>query len=378
MNITTNNITETLIALIALAGEIPKDINIAEVSKKTLQNQISKSKKEQLIKVDRNHNRVRLRSPNGIEFLESYSDDLYAHYMMVSNDHKFKTDEKSVANQKAFSESVLFMLRNGYQIDNIGITHSSNHFGLVNNEPEWDMAGDGILSLGTNTFVKNKTIEPLINTTSLVPKNEKRYYTSRYLKYGHPITDRINTSRISGVLLTAENMYSLYFLDEIKIYSAAEKEMTDLTCAIYKNAYGKPCENAQAIFVSDNIPTHTEAITKTFSSYYVIPDNICGDFVLDILTTSGWKRKLHTALYGEYRDRLYDGVYGNDPSWELITCNYEKIKTAKRLASNERVNFICLEWQLPLVKSLTKKMNCTVQTLSEQQIQILHRYIKEN
>ena len=376
MNITTNNITETLMALIALAGEIPKDINITGVSRKTLQNQISRNKKEQVLKVDKNHNRLRLRSPYGLEMLERYSEDLHAHYMMISNGHNFKADARSVANQKLFSQSVLFMLRNGYQIDNIEITHVSNHFGQNEENNIETIIGDGILNLGSDKFVKNLTIIPLITSTSLIPLSEKRYYTSKYLKYGHSTTERINTSKISGLLLTAENMYSLYYLDEVKIYSAAEKEMTDLTCSIYKNAYSKTCEQTRAIFISDNIPTRTDAITKTFSAYHVIPDSIYGDLVLKILETKDWKSKLMTALYGEYEEKIYDGIYDNAPSWELVSCEYEKIKTARKIAGKDKVNFICLEWQLPIIKKLAKNINCTIQTLTDEQVGILLNYIK--
>lgn len=376
MNITANNITQTLIALIALAGEIPKDINISEVSKKTLMNQISKNKKDQILKVDKSHNRIRIRSPKGLEYLEAYSPDLYAHYMMVSNGHNFKTGDRIVTNQKLFSSAVLMMIRNGYQIDNIEITHTPNHFGLNEDKEASDMLIEGILNLGSNTFVKNMTIEPIISTTSLVPKDEKRFYTSKYLKYGHPITERINTSRISGLLLSAENMYSLYYLDEIKIYSAAEKEMTDLSRAIYKNAYGKPCDQTHAIFVSDQIPIRTDAITKTFSSYHIIPNDLPGDFVMRILETENWEERLCLALYGESGKKPYDGIYQDTPSWELVSCNYEKIKTARKIAGSERVNFICMEWQLPLIKPLVKKLNCTVQTLTNEQNEIMLNYIK--
>ena len=368
--------TETLIALIALAGEIPKDINISEVSKKTLQNQISKNKKNMILKVDKTHNRIRLRSPKGLEYLKDFSADLYEHYMMVSNGHNFKTGEHVTTSQKLFSSAVLMMIRNGYQIDNIEITHTPNHFGLNEDEGVDERLIEGLLNFGSNTFVKNMSIEPIGATTSLIPLTEKRFYTSKYLKYGRATTERINTSRISGLLLTAENMYSLYYIDEVKIFSAAEKEMTDFCRAIYKNAYDKPCNKARAIFVSDQIPIHTTAITKTFSSYHIIPDGIEGDFVLQILTSKDWEQKLCTALYGTPGNNTYDGIFQNMPSWELISCNYEKIKTAKKLAGNDRVNFICQEWQLPLIEPLARKLNCTIQTLTTEQNEIMLNYIK--
>ena len=185
MNITASNITEVLLSLIALAGEIPKNLRLTEVSPRALQNQISINKKSQILKVDQTHNRIRLRSPKGVERLNEFSEDLYLHYMMITNNHNIKADKKATLKAQAFSRCVLMMIRNGYQIDNFEITHSSNFFGNNKNEKDAGLAiGDGLFGLGIDAFSTDGKINSLLETTSFIQKEERRFFSSRYLKRG--------------------------------------------------------------------------------------------------------------------------------------------------------------------------------------------------
>ena len=176
MNITANNITEVLLALIALAGEIPKTVKISEISERTLQNQISKAKKNKLLKIDSKHERIRLKAPHGLEALQNYSEELFLHYNMVTNNHQFQTGEKALLAQRQFSKTVIKMIKNGYEIDNLSIRHKSNHFGK--NEDEIDeidfVLGNGLLDIGMDKFAADGKIIPLIESTSLIQYEEKR------------------------------------------------------------------------------------------------------------------------------------------------------------------------------------------------------------
>ena len=380
MNIIANNTTEVLLALIALAGEIPKNIEIAEVSDKTLQNQISKAKKASILKVDTKHNRVRLKAPHGLEALENYSEELYLHYNMVSNNHQFQTSKKAVDSQKTFSKTVIQMLKCGYEIDNIRIIHKSNHFGK--NEEEKDeidlVLGGGLLDIGMDKFAANGEIVPLVESASLMTKNERRFYTSKYLKHGVSINDRINISRISGILLSEGNLYNVYNLEDgSKIFKSAETDMNEEIRKIYTSAYGKLPKGFEAIIITGMIPARTERLDSIFSHYYFIPENEYGNLIIRILSCENWKAKLQEAIYGESsRDSRIDGIMNGVLSWELLTCEYNKVQRLKKIAGNNPVNFVIFGWQEDSIRVLTKGLNCSFQILTEEQELILLDYME--
>ena len=382
MKVTANNITEVLLALIALAGEIPKDITINEVSEKTLQNQISKSKKAGLLKIDANHNRIRLKSPKGLAALKEYSEELYLHYNMVSNNHKFQTSKKALLSQQQFSSTVIMMLMNGYEIDNLSIRHKSNHFGK--NEDEKDgidlVLGDGLLGIGMDKFAADGNIIPLIDSASLLTKSERRFYTSKYLKLGEPINDRINVSRLTGTMLSGGNLYNVYNIEDgSRIFKSAEIDMNNKVRNIYMSAYGKTLREFEAIIIIKQIPTRMDRLEEIFSHYYFIQDSRYGAFTLEILSQENWKQKLQEALYGEISPSpRFDGAVGDIPSWELLSCEYSKIQKLKKIAGDNPVHFVIFEWQIPIVTQFARGMNFSFQVLTEgQEQELLRELLKE-
>lgn len=381
MNVTANNITEVVISLIALAGEVPKDLKIQEVKEKTFQNQISKAKKDSILKIDNNHKRIRLKAPKGLELLNNFSEELFLHYNMVTNNHQFQTSKKAIQSQKYFSQAVLQMVRNGFEIDNFNIVHKSNHFGK--NEEERDeidfVLGSGLLDIGMNKFAADGKIIPLVESASLLTQNERRFYTSKYLKLGSNINDRINVSRISGIMLTEGNMYNVYRLDDgSKIFKSAEYDMNNIIRKIYMSAYGKTLNDFEAIIITNLLPARTERLDGLFSHYYFIPNNIYGDVVIQILSRKNWKAKLQEALYGEVSPNpRVDGIMNDIPSIEILSCEYSKIQKIKKIAGNNPVDFIAFEWQKPIVDKLARGMNYTCQVLTAEQELVLLNYMKE-
>lgn len=382
MNITANNITEVLLALIALAGEIPKTVKISEISERTLQNQISIAKKNKLLKIDSKHERIRLKAPHGLEALQNYSEELFLHYNMVTNNHQFQTGEKALLAQRQFSKTVIKMIKNGYEIDNLSIRHKSNHFGK--NEDEIDeidfVLGNGLLDIGMDKFAADGKIIPLIESTSLIPYEEKRFYTSKYLKLGESINDRINVSRITGIMLSAGNLYSVYYLkDGSRIFKSSEADMNNTIRKVYASAYGKPLRDIEAIIITKEIPARTDRLESIFSHFYFIQDDVYGDFVIQILSCENWREKVQEALYGEpSRDPRVDGIIDNTPSWELVTGEYSKIQKVKKLAGQNPTNFIIFDWQEEGVRRMTKGMNCELQVLTKEQELILLNEVRNH
>lgn len=382
MDITANNTTEVLLGLIALAGEIPKDISINEINERTLQNQISKAKKSKIFKIDNNHNRIRLKSPDGLTALQEFSEELYMHYNMVSNNHQFQTSKKALANQKQFSQTVLMMIENGYEIDNMNIIHKSNHFGKnMEKVDEIDFVlGDGLLDFGMNKFTSSGKIIPVIDAASLIPFHEKRFFTSKYLKLGESINDRINISRISGVMLSQGNLYNVYNLEDgARIFKNSEMDMNNTIQNLYASAYGKILKDFEAIIITKTLPLRTERLDGLFSHYYFIPNSWYGNIVIRILSCENWREKVQEALYGEVSpSSIADGFFNNIPSWELVTCEYSKIKKVKKIAGNNPVHFIIYDWQENIIKKLTQGMNCTYQKLLHEQELILLETVVKN
>ncbi len=369
MKVTVNNVGELAIALIGLAGELPKDINLKNINNRTLQNAISKYKKEMRLKIDKKHNRVRLRSPQGIEDLKNISNDLYQHYMMISNNHNFSHSEKATENLKFYSETTLMMLRNECLIDNISLRYKPNHFGK--NTEEYDP----LETFEINPFVEDNKIVTIGKATSVIPKNEKRFYTSKYLKHGYPVTHRINLSKISGLLISNENMYRVYcFNDEILIPLTAEQTMGVMTRKIYENAYGKAPAKSSAIIISNEMPK--KDLSKLFTDVHTIPNDKNGDFVLQMLCTDNWREKILKALYGEVcHSKLYDGTKDDLPSWELLSCDYSKLQTIKKVAKDMPVNIICFDFQVPLVKKITKGVKTQIDILNNKQKDMLQQLL---
>jgi hypothetical protein len=146
---------------------------------------------------------------------------------------------------------------------------------------------------------------------------------------------------------------------------------------VYASAYGKVLTDFEAIIITNMLPSRVGRLEALFSHFYFLPPNIYGDFVIQILSRENWRAKLQEALYGEpAKDPRLDGVMNGTPSWELISCEYSKIQMVKKLAGNNPVNFIIFGWQEPILKQLTKGMNCTLQILTEEQEVIMFDYIK--
>lgn len=371
MDIVANNTTEVLLSLIALAGEIPKDISINEINERTLQNQISKAKKSKIFKIDNNHNRIRLKSPDGLMALKNFNEELYMHYNMVSNNHQFQTSKKALVNQKQFCQTVLMMLENGFEIDNFSIIHESNHFGKnAEKVNEIDFVlGDGLLDFGMNKFANGENIIPIVDAASLIPYNEKRFFTSKYLKLGESVNDRINISRISGVMLSQGNLYNVYNLEDgARIFKNSEMDMNNTIQNIYASAYGKVLKDFEAIILTEKLPARTERLDGLFSHYYFVPHSRYGNIVIRILSCENWREKVQESLYGEASSStIADGFFNDIPSWELLTCEYSKVKKIKKIAGNNPVHFIIYEWQEDVIKKLAQGMNYTCEILTYEQ-----------
>ena len=387
MQIQVKNLTEVIVGLISLAGEIPRDIHIQGVADASVVNQINRLKKKQLIKHDAKHNRIRLRSPDGIDYLKNFSPDLYAHYMMISNNHQFQTGEKANENNRLFSECVLYMIQCGYQIDNLSILYRPNIFGRGEEKTDEidKVLSGGLFDLGCDVFLKNDAIVPLEEAVALTA--DKKFFTSRYLKKGYLVTSRLNISAAAGMIVSHGNVYTVFFGRENgRLNIPSERAMNTRIRELYKYAFGEEDfeqfskEYPKAIILTKNISAQVkrmESFENLFRNHYILPIDENGARVLDLLTSENWQPRIRTGLYGEDNNKICDGYFNNIPSWEILSCDFSKAKRVAKYSGNSKTNFICFKWQEKLVKTLTKNTNAVITTLTEDQENILFGYMLE-
>lgn len=371
MQILVNNVKEALFALLSLCGELPCDIMIRGVSAATIRNNISSCKTSGLITIDKKENRMRIHAPKGLEYLESLSGELYQHYMMITNGHKFRSEPRNKEIQKLFSHTVLFMLGRGYEIDNIEIKYQANHFGLNTGSDilESVIAESSILDLGESMFSENGDIIPLEESIKHI--SGRSFYTSRYIKYGFPVTHRINFSNIMGLMINKDNIYRVYRTGpEVRLKTQSEQDMNTWLCHLT----GK--EMIPAIILTydpGDVIKKNKKLLGVFGKYYVITPEHSES--LDILESRNWKTGLISALYGASPEKDCDGYFDGLPSWEILSCDYSKAKAADKYRL--RCHFICFGWQEKIVKEITRNAQITLSILSGEQEEILFDYIKK-
>lgn len=370
---TANNVSEYLLSLLALASELPKDISLSEVTSSTMSSTISRLKKSKLIKISKKYERIRLKSPEGIERLKEMSMELYYHYMMVSNGHNFNRDEKAVDKLKRFSETVLYFLDCGYQIDNIEIKYQPNILGKVLDENK-----EKIEYKKSEHFADKNGILDLIDSTSGKPTYEKKFYTNKYLKYGREVTNRLNLSKAMGIAISENNLYCVYNPnnDDTILIKQPEEMLTKLAKEIYKNEYGKLPDNIKRISLMSWDKKPQLNILDIFSENLILRKDESGKKIINLISNKSWKQRLAIGLYGEYKEsKTHDGRIDGVPSIELISGSYGKIKIAKELikkiGQDAPINFICLEEQERGVKEMVKGMNSSVTVLDKEQERVL-------
>lgn len=370
MKIKANNLSEYFISLLALAGEVSKDIKISDATDKSVSNIITKLKKKHYLKIDKKHKRIRLKYPEGLEALKEFSEELYYHYMLVSNNHNFAMTEKGVKTSKELSEVIIFLESEGYEIDNLKIDYNPNNFGQNENEDILASILTGnMFDMGLAHFYENGEVVPLMEGISFIPETAKKFFSTRYIKMNVSGTNKMNLSKIRGILLSNENIYCIYSGDKtLSLNIGAEKYMKKLAYDIYQNAYDKQAKNISAIIFSNDIPKKFS--DNMFNAYHVISYD--HPEIFQMITQKNWKTKIQNLLYGDVSDTVYDGNWEGMPSYELLSCNYDKINIQH--PADLIPHYICFSWQEETVRKLLKNKRYELQVLTNEQ----ERYLLMN
>ena len=245
-----NNISDYLIAEIALCGEVQR------LPGKTWQSKSERElEKHAFVSISRPHRRIRLKSPDGLLKLKELSGVLYRHYMDMTNEHRFPSAKQDVLRCENIGRANAFLLRHDCFIDNIKITNISNELGKKQTaDTEALFAALGEMGI-TDRSIKKYTNDNRNMMLSLEP--EKRYfYNSKILKKNiegdiegkREINIRqLNGSKCIGTYFTGGKSYLLYYFSQIegKSQTAAEKLFVNYLYTLHEGAYGKESRNEQ-------------------------------------------------------------------------------------------------------------------------------------
>jgi hypothetical protein len=381
MIINVHNTEELILGLLALCSELPKPKELNEmfmddynIKKNTLSKSVSLMKKAGEVSARKGFDGIRVKSPEGLVRLGMLSEDLYLHYMVISNGHKIKSGRDKRELAKRNRDSTLFMYRCGAYVDNLRLNYKVNTLSTVDDGSE-----DSPRYEFEKYFEQNGVPASVAELTKALPLDAKFFYTSRIIKdiLNESGTKRIMLSKANGILCAGGNVYPSYFVQEgTAAYSKThEDQVRFLAKDIHRNAYGDENErrfsaihpNGHAIYIVENIRAIPELIQKkkrkymtpgaVYGDYYILPCDNRGKFVINTLSTPDWETKvLDTLFYDDELtlDKLSDGEIEGVPSWEFMTCNFRKIDYILRSGSRH-IKLICYPWQKELLESLLPK-----------------------
>ena len=230
------NTKELLIAVTGICGEISQDLTIPEVADGTIRNCITAMRKEKIFFVNKKTRIVRFRwGKEGREGIKKIDSRLYAHYILMTNDHTFKSGEKNNERMREISEVSLFFLLSQKHVDNIKLRHSINNF--VKLEQERIIVQDGKVFPDIGDILDIKSI------IENIPEDEGYFYNAKIFKkvFSSNATSRINMSKAIGLYMSGGNTYTVYgqSLIQDKSTRTAEKAMRDFSFRASEYAYGK-------------------------------------------------------------------------------------------------------------------------------------------
>lgn len=391
MIITVHNTEEVVLGLLALCSELPKPKDLNEmfiedykIKKNTLSKSVSLMKKAGEVSARKGFDGIRIKSPEGLVRLGIISEELYLHYMVISNGHKIKSGKEKRELAKRNRDCTLFMYRSSAYVDNLRLDYNVNTLIEANGD-------DAHSSCSTREkyFEKNGAPASVAELTHALPLEKKFFYTSRIIKdiLNESGTKRIMLSKANGILCAGGNVYPSYFVQEgTAAYSKThEEQMRFLAKDIHRNAYGEQSEkrfaafhpNGHAIYVVRDEACIPELIQKkkrkymtpgaVYGDYYILPCDSRGRFVINILSTPGWETKVLDTLYYDEEltlDKLSDGEIDGVPSWEFMTCNFKKIDYILRSGSRH-IHLICYPWQQDILEQLLPKRQIDFMIMKE-------------
>lgn len=379
------NTKELLIAVTGICGEISQDLTIPEVADGTIRNCITAMRKEKIFFVNKKTRIVRFRwGKEGREGIKKIDSRLYAHYILMTNDHTFKSGEKNNERMREISEVSLFFLLSQKHVDNIKLRHSINNFGKLEQERITVQDGKVFPDIGDILDIKS-----IIEN---IPEDDGYFYNAKIFKkvFSSNATSRINMSKAIGLYMSGGNTYTVYgqSLIQDKSTRTAEKAMRDFSFRASEYAYGKEtmqenqrkAPNGSAIIlIKDNkreykkevkavIKSKNFLLDRIFTSYHLVPDGENGRKIIELIGKKDWQERLNRSLYGKNTEEhgKNDG-YTKDGrrSWELLSCNYKKIREInKSVSPEEEIDIICFKWQRDLIEELTKNRKATIRTAS--------------
>ena len=408
----TTNLKDYLLVLIALNGQLhEKQLDNISCMPKYKYNALGELTRES--KVDKTSSELgvlyRLKRPNGLNAVLEISQELYDHYLLITNNHKKRNDIPYLSRAIAQSKIVTLLSQNDCSINSITINYDNTKrttkrkdtttipapqpSELLNSKLQKAplIKRGGLLQPIVNAFDKNY-INKNMNGESFI------YLTSIIFKRLAPEIEEqaLIISRFTGVLLSPGGCYTVYQLesDQTWLTDSEKKFQKDLKNYLQGTypmlliqKFDLVKRRGTGIFFVENYEIEVYMWIgkrkKKRNRTPVVPYQVCDNchllpldkedsrVPLELLKTVDWETKLKRLIYTEeelananinpeikadafIKDRGY--------SFEMLSCNLKKLYIIEEGSWTEKVNILCYSWQhMPLVKTLKRlKVSYTI------------------
>lgn len=352
----------------------------------------------------------RLKRPAGLNAILEISQELYDHYLQITNKHKKRNDLPYLSRAIAQSKIVTLLLQNNYSVNTIMIDYDKTKRSFKSKSPTTKTPAPQPSELfnykiqGTPLIERGGPLQPIVNEFDKdyirknISKNTSIYLSSIIFKRFAPDIEELGliVSRFAGIILSPGGCYSVYQLQADQTWLDNSEKVFQKSLATYLENLYSPLQMEKfdlhnrrgtgIFFVEEyEIKVYMEKGTrkKIRNRMPVVPYHVCNNChllpmdkeaskaPLAILKTVDWEAKLKQIIYTE--EELANAninpeikadafIEGRGYSWEMLSCNLQKLYIIQEGEWIEKVNILCYSWQhKEIVKVLTRvKVSYTI------------------
>lgn len=384
MVITPRNEQEYIFAILAICGQVERrDLKEKNKSETLITRNISVLKDSGIIRRDRSSKGFlyKLKTPRGIALLDSVP-ELGKLYNIVTGDRTSPNTKIQKARRHKQAKAASLILMSEIPV-NGALLKKPCHLG--NGSSGFKVVPQDICNTTqTSLDIINKQLEYIPQNQIIKNIGPKYgYYTARAFKYeGEGTTNRhpLNVTRVVGKLISKTDIFPVYYIESSLERWAPRTEMQVTNFFLNEVARAKGIEaqrktiarhkGGKGIFFAEEkaIPDLFREdrawgiITPAavYGDIYVVPPRKQNLNIFQMFIEDDFEGQIKKMLFGELGSsiREIDAFINDMPVWELISCNFRKILTARRFPQEE-VGFVCYDWQKEIIKEMLPKKNIT-------------------
>ena len=337
---------------------------VSELSEKYILKTIRLMKSEKVIQKTKNHKTIRLTKTKGVEELKKLNNEIYLHYMWLTENH-----EKLNAKKKLFG-ILNYLVSEGFAINFIKLKMLEGRWNLKEKEQSFFESNQDELSIFKN--LEDRVVRDYQYILRNISLSERHFFPAviftemnRAKIYSNKVnTSRIRQSRAIGVIFSEGNVFPCYHVGirTKKWLGAIEKEFSlGIGCSLIETnqkvdsevASNNRINNAILFYESDEdlkaIVKYRKRYLETYRDLFLV--QLEGEREnFEIISKASWRKVLFNELYGiEFKSR--GEVYGADLvtedeklMYELLTMNLKKLDNIKyAVKENAQVIIVLLE-----------------------------------